>query len=322
MLFFLYGEDSFRSLQKVNDIKKRFLITDPVGSGLSIFNWGQKENQATLLSTLAMPNLLAPKRLVIVRDFIECATDIEKDELIAYLKKSEKALMMDADLVLIFWEKGQPKKNGKIYKLLSKIAKVQDFEKLIGTKLNKWIVEKVQTENPDAGISPAALEKLIIFVGSDTSSLNQELQKLLDFSDGKIIQEQDVELLVKSNADSSIFSMMDALANNNKKEALQLLHEHLKKGEDAFYIFSMIIYQFRNLLKVADAKDQYHNDEYAIAKAMGLHPFVVKKSLQQLRNFPMMQLKNIYQYLGELDGQAKTGKIDIKLALDKFIVEL
>ncbi len=322
MVIFLFGEDSFRSLQKVLEIKKRFLVTDPVGSGLSIFNWDQKEAQATLLSTLAMPNLLAPKRLVIVRNLIECATDAEKDEIVSYLKKNEKTLQTDDDLVLLFWEKGQPKKNGKIYKLLDKIAKTQNFEKLTGIKLNKWIMEKVQAENPTAGISLAALEKLILFVGQDTSTLNQELQKLLDFADGKMIQEQDVDLLVKSNADISIFNTIDALASNNKKEALRLLHEHLKKGEDAFYVFSMIVYQFRNLLKVADAKEAYRNDEYAIAKAIGLHPFVVKKGLAQIRNFSFETLKKIYQKLSTLDTKAKTGQIDIKLALDKFIVEL
>jgi DNA polymerase III subunit delta len=322
MIFFLYGEDSSRSLQKVFEIKKKFLLSDPAGTGLSVFDWDQKNNKENLLDVLAMPNLLAPKRLVIVRSLIENAIDSEKDELIAYLKKNEKSLVESSDLVLIFWEKGMPKKNGKIYKLLDKIAKAQNFEKLTGIKLNKWITEKVKEGGVVAEISDKAVEKLILFVGSDTSFLDSELQKLVDYADGKSIQEEHVDLLVKSNADISIFNTIDALANNNKKEALRLLHEHLKKGEDAFYILSMMVYQFRNLLKVADVKEQYYGNEYAIAKDLGLHPFVVKKSLQQLRNFTPIRLKAIYQLLANLDRQSKTGKIDIKIALDKFIVEI
>ena len=42
----------------------------------------------------------------------------------------------------------------------------------------------------------------------------------------------------------------------------------------------------------------------------------------QLQNFSLERLKKIYQKLSVLDEAAKTGKIDIKLALDKFIVEL
>lgn len=322
MIIFLYGEDSFRSGQKVREIKNKFLASDAVGSGLSIFNYGEKNSKQKLLDVLNTPNLLAPKRLVIARDMLEAGTEEQKDELMEYLKKYEKQIQDDRDLVIIFWEDGQPKKNGKLYKTLIKIAKSQCFEKLIGVKLNQWILQYIKEISPDGGISKSALEKLILFVGNDTNCLDKEIQKLVNFADGKIIQEADVEILVRANLDGNIFNTIDALASNNKKEALRLAQEHFRNGEDAFYIFSMFVYQFRNLLKVADLQEQFQNNDYAIAKAAGLHPFVVKKSLQQLRNFSAEKLKTIYQKLADLDTQIKTGKIEIKLALDKFIVEL
>ncbi|MDO8240521.1 MAG: DNA polymerase III subunit delta [Candidatus Moranbacteria bacterium] len=321
MLFFLYGEDSFRSSQKVLEIKNKFLATDTIGSGLSVFDYGQN-NKQKLLDVLNTPNLLAPKRLVIVRDMVEAGTDIEKDELLDYLKKYEKNIQTDLDLVLIFWEDGQPKKNGKLYKVLEKIAKSQNFEKLSGLKLTQWIVQRIKELDDKSGISRSALEKLILFVGSDTNSLDKELRKLVDFAHGKVIQSEDVDLLVRANLDTNIFNTIDALANNNKKEALRLLQEHLKKGEDPFYIFSMFVYQFRNLLKVADLQGQFFGNESAIAKTAGLHPFVVKKSLGQLRNFPLPKLKAVYEKLSQLDTQIKTGQIEVKVALDKFVVEL
>jgi DNA polymerase-3 subunit delta len=322
MIIFLYGEDSFRSHQKLLEIKKRFLVSDPIGSGLSIFNWAEKNTKQKLLDVLSMPNLLAPKRLVIVRDMLEVATETEKDDLIVYLKKYEKQIQDDQDLVIIFWEDGQPKKNGKLYKLLSKIAKSQSFEKLAGSKLNQWITQRIKEINSESGISAQALEKLILFVGSDTNFLDKELQKLINFADGRIIQEADIEILVRANLDTNIFNTIDALSSGNKKEALRLVQEHLKKGDDPFYIFSMFVYQFRNILKVADLSEQYHSNDYAIAKATGLHPFVVKKSLNSVRNFSFAKLKEIYQKLSALDTQIKTGQLDIRVALDKFVVEL
>jgi DNA polymerase-3 subunit delta len=251
---------------------------------------------------------------------LESAIDGEKEELVAYFKKNEQWLVDSQDLVIVFWENGQPKKNGKIYKLLNKIGKTQNFEKLSGPKLNRWIVDRVSGFG--AKISPRALNKLVLFAGNELSLLDNELQKLINFVDNGTIEEADVDLLVKANIDVNIFSTIDALANRNKKEALYLLHEHLKKGEDAFYVFSMIVYQFRNLIKVSGSMDRFRNDEYALGKEIGLHPYVVKKSLQQLRNFPLEKLKKIYEQLSRLDLQVKTGKLDIKLALDMFIVEL
>jgi len=322
MIIFLFGEDSFRSSQKLLEIKNKFLLTDSIGSGLSVFNYGNNTSKRKLLDVINTPNLLAPKRLVIARDMILSATDIEKDELVEYFKKNEKRIQDDQDVVIIFWEDGQPKKNGKVYKLLEKSAKSQNFEKLTGIKLNQWILQRIKEIDPNSGLAKSALEKLILYVGSDTNSLDKEIQKLVSFADGKIIQEADVELLVRSNVDTNIFNTIDALASNNKKLAIKLVQEHLKKGEDPFYIFSMFVYQFRNLLKVADLQDQYRGNDYAIAKASGLHPFVVKKSLGQLRNFPLAKLKEIYLQLSEFDTQIKTGRIDIRVAMDKFIVEL
>jgi DNA polymerase-3 subunit delta len=144
----------------------------------------------------------------------------------------------------------------------------------------------------------------------------------VNFAGGKTIQEADVELLVKANVNSNIFATIDALGNSNKREALKLLHRHLVNGDDPFYILSMFIYQFRNLVKIADLQENQGVGEFEIAKLAKLHPFVVKKSLSQLRNFPWEKLKKTYQKLAELDAKVKTGKIEIKLALDKFIVEL
>lgn len=321
MIIFLYGEDSFRSRQKLLELKNRFLVSDASASGLSVFNYSQI-GKRNILDVLNMSNLLAPKRLVIIQDMLAAATEAEKDELLEYFKKYEKQLQEDKDLILIFWEDGQPKKNGKFYKKLDKIAKSQNFNKLTGIKLNQWIAQRIKEIDSSSGISQSALNKLILFAGNNTDILDKEIKKLVDFSDGKIIQDADVEILVRANLDVNIFNTIDALANNNKKDALRLAQEHLKKGEDAFYIFSMLVYQFRNLLKVADAQEKFGNNEYAIVKATNLHPFVIKKSLSQIRNFPLLKLKVIYQKLGDLDAQIKIGKIDIKLALDKFIVEL
>jgi len=322
MIFFLYGEDSFRISQKIAEIKNKFLVSDMSGSGLSVFDYSEKGNRHKLLDVLNMPNLLAPKRLVIAKNLIEAGEENEKENILDYLEKHTKQIQEDKDLVIMFQENGQPKKNGRLYKFLIKIAKSQNIEKLSGMKLSQWIVQKIEECNYSGGIGKEALEKLIAFVGNDAGMLDMEIQKLANFADGRMIQAGDVEALVKANVDTNIFNTIDAIANNNKKEALRLLQEHLAQGEVPFQIWAMFIDQFRNLMKVADLKDQYFGNEYEIAKAAGLHPYVVKKSLSQIRSFSYPKLKNIYQRLADLDMQIKTGKIDIKLAMDKFIVEL
>jgi len=320
MLYFLYGENSIDSAEKLKAIRDKFLAQDPSGSGLSVLDYEEKDRKQNFLDIASVPNLLAPKRLLIVKNLLS-SNENQQEEILEYLKK-EKNIIDDKDLVIVFWEGKNPKKTNNFFKFLIKNAKAQGFEKPTGAKLNQWIVKKIHSIDPKSGISQRALEKLIFYVGQDFFSLEQEIKKLTNHAGEKIISEEEVDLLVQSNFDLNIFQTIDALGNRNKKEALKFLHQHLKKGEDPFYIFSMFVYQFRNVLKVVDLKENYRMNEQEIANKTKLHPFVVKKSLIHGRNFSLETLKKIYQKLSNLDAKIKTGQIDIKLALDKFIVEL
>lgn len=324
MIIFLYGEDSFRSSRKVAEIKNKFLLSDKSGSGLSVFDSEEeKEPAGKIVNTLNTANIFASKRLVICKDLIYKGSIDEQKKILDFLKK--RKLNDDKEEVVVFWEGTSPKKNNALYKFLQSSlsgAKSQNFEKLTGIKLEVWALKTMREINGEAKISKSALAKLIVYCGEDNFLLFSEIQKLLAYADGEMIDEKSVDLLVRSNLNNNIFLTVDALGGNNKKEALRLIHEHLEKGEDGFYLLSMFFYQFRNMLKVADIFERGIHLEYEIARTTKLHPFVVKKTLSQMRNFSLQKLKNIFQKLSELDMQAKTGKIEIKLALDKFVAEL
>lgn len=325
MIIFLYGEDYFRSNQKIAEIKNKFLKSDSSSSGLSIFDFEENIKSEDIFNVLTTANLLAPKRLVIIKNLMTAGLVGDQKKISNFLKSKKDELIKDEDLVIIFLEKENPKKSNALFKFFDSLGdkiKKQNFEKLSGVKLEQWIVKRIKNIDEKCGISRNALEKLILFTGGNMFLVDNEIQKLTNFSSGKIISEKDVDALVKSEADINIFNTIDALANNNKKEALKLLEDHLQKGEDPFYLFSMFVYQFRNLLKISDLKENYNANEFEISKITKMHPFVIRKSFSQTRNFPFDKLKIIYQKLTDLDVAIKTGKIDIKLALSKFIAEL
>jgi len=321
MFYFLHGEDALTSGQKVRAIKEKFLLQDESASGLSIFDFEEKNQKQNILDVISTPNLLAPKRLIICKNILISTTEEYQLEVVEFLKK-EKYLIEDKDVVVVFWEKKKVKKSSGLYKYLEKNGKSQSFEKPSGIKLNQWVTKQAQMIDPQAKFSSYALEKLIFYTNGDLFSLANEIQKLVNYAGGKEIVEEMVDLLVQADFDSNIFNTIDALANRNKKEALKFLHQHLKGGDDPYYLLSMFVYQFRNLLKISDLKENYNMNEGDIVRVTKLHPFVVKKGLAQTRNFSFETLKKIYQKLSTLDTKAKTGQVDIKLALDKFIVEL
>ena len=326
MIILLYGEDAFRSNLKLQALRDKFLLSDPSASGLSILDYGEKrkeKGEVQLMDILESANLLSPKRLVIIKRIISQGAKEDQENILAFLKKKRKKIEEDEDLIIVFWDLIQ-KKNALFNFLTSEKSEIkqQEYKKLTGAKLEQWILKRMQELFGKAAISQKALEKLIVFCGNDTQILNNEILKLANFCDQKTIQEKDVEDLVQASLNSNIFSIIDAVSEGRKKDALLLLHQHLEKGEDPFYLFSMLVYQLRNMLRIGDLKENFGYPEREISRISQMHPFVVRKTLNQIRNFSFTKLTKLYQKLSQLDVMMKTGKIEAELALDKFIGEL
>lgn len=316
MIIFLYGEDEFRSIRKLAEIKTKFLQTCKEGGTLFVFDFSEEKiDAAELITKISSGGLFSQKKLVVVKNILAAKSDSGIVSLADYLKKNKE----DKNVILVFWEAGSFDKKNPLAKILPKVGKCQQFEKLLGAKLKSWIAGEVEKAgNGKVSISPAAVDRLAVFVGNDLMLLSKEIEKLVSFKNQGEISEKDVELLVRAKIGTDIFETIDALARGDKKTAVRLLHDHLESGDDPFYLLSMYFYQFRNLLKVKPLAER-NMPEREIAQKLKLHPYVVKKGVEQGRNFTCERLKDVYKSLCEIDFQSKTGKVDIELALDKFV---
>lgn len=318
MIIFLYGEDNFRSQKKLLEIKQKYLDSDKSGSGLSLFDFADKADAGDAISACSTGNLLSPKRLVIVKRILAGSAEDQK-RMLEFLK-SNKNTSDSVDLVLVLWEENLPKKNNALFKFLETNSKKQNYEKLSGSRLSQWVVKEIKSY--EASISQTALEKLLAYTDGETRMLDNEIKKLANFSGQNMITDKDVELLVRARIGGNIFSAIDALGLGNKSQAMKLLHDNMEKGEDPFYVMSMVVYQFRNMIKIAGLKNEGAGSEYEISRLTKMHPFVIRKTLTQTRNFSFDKLKKIYEKLARFDRAVKTGKMEMKLAIDKFVAEL
>lgn len=321
MILFLYGADSFRSQEKIRQLKDKFLAKDSSGSGLSVLDFGEKITLSSVQDAISTGGLFSSKRFIIIRDAIsETSSDIQKE--IVVLLKNHSSLADDEDTVMLFWETKDPKKNGSLFKYLIKTTKKQEFAPLSNAEISKWIIKKISEINPAITIDLKTADMLATYVGNDLNALENELFKLTAYSNDGKITPLDIELLVKAKLDSTIFETIEALTSGNKKKALELFHQQIAKGEDAYYILSMYVYQIRNLLKIADCVERGNTNHFNIAKETKLHPFVVQKSLPHVRQLSLEKIKLMFSQLADIDLAAKTGKIDLVLALDTFVASI
>ncbi|KKP63957.1 MAG: polymerase III, delta subunit HolA protein [Candidatus Moranbacteria bacterium GW2011_GWF2_34_56] len=245
-----------------------------------------------------------------------------REEIIKFLENKFKNIDYSED-VIVFWEGGKIKKNDKIFKWLIKNSQSQEFNKLEGLLLKKWVQEKFLNFN--IKVSEEISGSLINNKNGDLSAIDKEILKIVNFI-GENGSDEDlsdqVAKLINSSVEANIFQTVELMSSGNKKQALEMLHRQLEQGDDPFYILSMYIYQIRNLLKIAEFYFQGNFSHLDISKIVKLHPFVVQKGTQQLRNLDFNKLREIYKKLEKIDEDAKRGKRDIGIGMELLISEM
>jgi len=315
MIIFLYGEDSYRTKEKLKEIISGYKKVHK--SGLNLIYMDAKEKELKdLMNNFKIVSMFAEKKLVVLKNvFVKSPSAGEFQE---ELLKEIKTLEGSKDIVVIF-EEGDVDQRSKLFKALKKEVKCQEFEALSPALLLNWI--KKEFEKNNAKISLGVDTALLSFVGNDLWKMQNEIKKLSNFKKGKLIERKDVELIVKPKIESDIFKTIDAIAQKDKRQALSLLHKHLESGENVLYLLTMFAYQFKNLLIIKDLIEK-KMPYSAIAKESKLHPFVVKKTYYMCQQFSFEDLKKIYAKIFQMDLNIKIGKIEPETALDLFIAEI
>ena len=311
MIYFIYGEDSYRAKEKLQEIVDHYKSVHK--SGLNLVQVDVKgKDLKDIFDNFKITSMFDEKKLIILKDiFLNKKFSEDFLEEIETLKNSK-------DIIVVF-EKNEVDQRTKLFKLLIKNAKCQEFSLLDNRGLKNWF--KKESEKYELKIDPMAEATLLLFVGNNLWQLENEIKKLVNFKPDKLIKKEDIILQVKPKIENDIFKTIDAISQKDKKQSLSFLHKHLDDGDNSLYLLSMIAYQFRNLLIIKEMIDNGLSYE-TIQKKSGLNPFVVRKTYYLCNQFSYLELKKIYQKIFQVDSNIKTGKIDAETALDLLVAEI
>ncbi|MFH1822942.1 MAG: DNA polymerase III subunit delta [Patescibacteria group bacterium] len=350
MIIFLFGQDTFRSREKLYQLKAKFIREiDQTGNNIFILD-GKTITLALLNEKISPRSLLISKRLVIIEDIFLNKNSAVLAEVANLLKEKNSVL---EDTIIIFWESNIFTKNirgksaayladasgrekilnksqNQFFSFLVKQKYTQEFKQLSNTEAVSWA--KKQVEAKGGAITYQAVQTLISLIGNDLWQINNEVNKLLNYKEGiepKLtrggkptpIETEDVENLVRGNFDENIFALTDALSNKNKAQATELLEEQIEAGLTESYLMNMIIRQFKILLQIRQGLDSGLSSRKMISE-LRLHPFIIQKGINQVRNFNFETLKNIFSHLIKIDYQMKTGQADSKVMLNLLVAKI
>lgn len=320
-IFLFHGDDTYSIKRKADFWKEEFAKKHGGDTNLEIIE-GKNLAPENFRSAVTTMPFLGEKRLVIIKNLLsEGDPEIQK-------KIAEMLSEIPDFCVLLLCEEKPVDQRVSLFKRIQKTGKTEEFPEMSGGALLSWIFKICKKFNVE--IDEEAAIFLSELVGGNLYRLENEIHKLAHYlgESKRPILKKDIELLVDTTLDTSVFRLTDALAGKNPKASLSLLHQLLDSGEDLHRILYMIIRQFRLILQVKDLLNQGQR-KHSIAAKMKEKPFVVSIAMGQSSNFSFEKLKEIYERLLKIDIKIKTGGIKITsgdsreflLEVDKFILD-
>jgi DNA polymerase-3 subunit delta len=296
---------------------------------------GGKLTLNELKSIVEATPFLSEKRLVIVKGLLEHfepkdksnrnrksnGSGIKQDEiqsLVNCIKDSpQSTILVLIDTIEI--RKTSLQKN-LLFNAVLPQARVQSFPLMKGTKLSQWMQSKVDRQS--SSISRQAINILIELIGSDLYTMDNEINKLVSFTAGRMIEEKDVRMVVSAAREEDIFAMVDAIMDRDSALGEQVLQKLLQTGAVPSQILVMLARQVKMLILFKELKSQ-KRPLAIIQGQLGItHGFVWEKISRQAGKYTIDRLKQIYQNLLETDLAIKTGRFEGDLALDLLVAEL
>lgn len=306
MIIFLYGEDSYRTSQKLKEIVSGYKAKNP--SGFNLVNFDLSDDKIEdFFESAKSTSLIQEKKLVIAKNIFSNKTDSES--VLKFLKRRDAK--SGGDIILVFIHYGDSLKNKLFEYLIKKPNQSQNFKPLNSYEIKNWV--KKFLNSFEVELTGEALDCLVSSCGPNLWRLDNEIRKIANYKVKGIVSKSQIEELLVPGAEYNIFELTDALAKKDKKKALTALYGALDNGEAPTELLGLLAWQIRNLLIFKNSPAVFD---------LKLHPFVLGKIKESAKNFSTEELGAILSKIIDLDLAFKTTDVSAKTALSLLISEL
>ncbi len=237
------------------------------------------------------------------------------EDLIAYLENPNPSTC------LVFVAGDKINKTKRITKAAIKKSKVIEFKALQGESAIAWVNTAINLQGKSA--EREAVRQLILASGSNFAFLQQEIHKLCAYV-GTVnkITVADVNVICSKNTTTSVFEIIDAVANCNLSVALAKL-EQVLLTEEPYMVVPLLAGHFHLMFLAKNLRQRgYGINEIASATGKNGRNFIVEKALRQSSRFTLEQLHKALEILLQADVKSKNGVSAPVPAIETAIMQI
>ncbi len=311
--YVIHGRDGFLRRKEIDWVIDRVIGPDREGMAYVEFD-GPKAELAEVLDECRTPSLLAPTRLVCVRDADEFVT--------AHREALERYLQSPSATGVLLLDCGRWDTRWRLHKLVNRIGRTVRCDPPKGRQqLAAWVVERGR-DPYGCKLAPGAAAGLADLVGDDLGVLDTELAKLSTYVAPRTdIRLADVQELVGATRTEVVFGVTDAIGRRDAGKALALWDQVLATDRAAPHrSIGGLAYGFRRLIEAKRLVEQGLSVSEAAKRArIWTDPGDLRR---QLDRFSLRQWRDHLVQLLRIDTGSKSGLGTVRCSVEKFIVEL
>jgi len=263
--------------------------------------------------------------LVILRD--EKLWKVDKDKISEAKKKQlddlTKILSDIPEYCTILIVAQNMDKRMKLFKTLKDNALVANCERIKVREIAPWLNAKAEELGGrfEYDAIPAIMDYLAATDEAPLALLIQELEKLALYAgERKNWNKSDVETIFSALPEAAFYALNNFIADKKLVEALTILADEKKKGKHILLLCGGVQAQLRKMLRIKELVKKGY-DQKSIAGELKLHPFVVKMTMQQCKQFTEESLLTALMEIGELNKGLRKGGRDFAL-FEEILVKL
>ena len=306
--YLLYGEEAYLKNQYKDKLKAALWQEGDTMN--AAFYQGRNTNPKELIDLAETMPFFADHRLILVEDsgfFKSGAEDLA--EYMEHIPQTTTFVFSETDV----------DKRSRMYKALKNNGRIVEFAAQNQELLTRWLLGRLRRENKN--ITKAAMQEFFDRVGLDMGTLDREMEKLICYClDRDVIELADVEAVCPQAVTNRIFDMVGAIVECRRKDALEMYYDLLALREPPLRILFLITRQYNILMQLKDLKRKGMNNP-AMAKAAGIPPFAVSRSLGQASRLSVGSIEHILSYSVEMEEAVKTGQMNEQIAVELVIIE-
>lgn len=321
-VYFMSGDERY-SIEKAIDMAKGTLKESFRELNFTVIDSECDTDMDMVINSCESIPFMDEKRIVVVKNSELFQVGANKYCTKEQIQKISNYIESPSKSTIVIFAPIQADKRSELYKLIKKKYDTYQSDRLDKLRFSTWVSNKFKEKN--VSIDKNTIDYFVqksgyLFRESQVTlfDVESEIEKLSTTFSHKQVSMVDIEKISSTVEENDMFKFVDYVFVGDIQKAYSIMRNISNNTKNSILAMSLIARQISILLKILVMKRNRLSQE-EMASFLMMHPFVVKKSIAQLKYYTYHELISLYDLCSDIDYRIKKGQIKDNIGLEVVV---